>query len=181
MIAFDHTLFRVINQGLANPVLDALCPVLRNKYTWLPVYVVGGLYLIYKYRVQGVWMVLLAGLAVLIGDQSANLIKHFIHRLRPCHLEMGLRLLIDRCSDTYSFPSNHATNHFALSVFIALMFRHRWLTLLVLLWAGAVAFSQVYVGIHYPADVSAGGILGTLIGVAVSALYNFAIKWKDQR
>ena len=164
-IPFDHTLFKLINQGLANPVLDWLCPILRYKYTWFPVYIGGSLYVIYKYRIKGLWMVAFAGLAILVGDQSSNLIKLFVHRLRPCHTEMGVRLLIDRCSDTFSFTSNHATNHFALSVFVSLLFRHsRLLIALMLMWAVAVAFSQVYVGIHYPVDVTAGALLGAVIG-----------------
>jgi membrane-associated phospholipid phosphatase len=174
--AFDHHLFHLINQGLANPVMDAICPVMRNKYTWMPVYVIGSLYVIYKYRVQGIWMVLFTGLAILIGDQSSNLIKVFIHRLRPCHVEPTVRLLINQCSDTFSFTSNHATNHFALSVFVSLLFRQRWLTVVLLLWASIVAFSQVYVGIHYPVDVTAGAILGSLIGLLTFLIFKRVIK-----
>lgn len=171
-IAFDHTLFNMINQGLANPVLDVVCPILRNKYTWMPVYVIGSLYVMHKYHMQGVWMVLLAGLAILIGDQSSNFIKLFIHRLRPCHVEPGVRLLISQCSDTFSFTSNHATNHFALSVFVSMVFRQsRMLIVLMVLWAASVAFSQVYVGIHYPVDVATGALLGSVIGFVVYVLF----------
>ena len=173
--AYDHSLFNFINQSLANPVMDAVCPVLRNKYTWMPVYVGGSLFVIYKYRLQGLWMVLFAGLAILISDQSSNLIKTFIHRLRPCHVERGVRLLIDQCSDTFSFTSNHAANHFALSIFVAFLFRHWWLTMLMMFWAASVAFSQVYVGVHYPSDVGAGAILGILAGLAVYGIYRYFI------
>ena len=162
---FDHTLFHIINQGLANPVLDVICPIIRNRYTWMPVYVGGSAYVIYRYRLSGLWMVLFAGLSILAADQLSNLIKVFVHRLRPCHVEPGVRLLIDQCSDTFSFTSNHSSNHFALSVYVSLLFHRRWLTALMLLWAASVAFSQVYVGIHYPIDVTAGALLGSLIGL----------------
>lgn len=137
--------------------------------------------MIYKYHMRGVWMVAFAGLAILIADQGCVLMKTWIHRLRPCHLEAGVRLVIDKCSDTFSFPSNHSTNHFALSVFVALLFRQsRLLVVLMLLWAVSVAFSQVYVGIHYPVDVTAGALIGAAIGFGVYNVYARVIgvgKW----
>ena len=117
----------------------------------------------YKYRWAGAWMIVCACLAILISDQSANLIKHAVHRLRPCAVE-EVHLLV-KCSNTFSFPSNHATNHFALAIFLSLVF-HRvwWLPLVLVLWAVFVALSQVYVGLHYPLDITAGALLGSVVG-----------------
>ena len=176
--AFDHSLFHFINQGLANPVLDVLCPILRNKYTWVPFYIIGSTWLIYKYKWNGFWMIVAAVVAVGLSDLSSNLIKIWIHRLRPCHTEVGVRLLIAQCSDTFSFTSNHAANHFALSVFVSLLFRRWWLSVLMLLWASSVAFSQVYVGIHYPVDVIAGAVLGAVIGWVVFKIFTL---WSMRR
>ena len=123
----------------------------------------GGGLAVYKYRWAGVWMIVCACLAILISDQSANLIKHTVHRLRPCAVE-EVHLLV-KCSNTFSFPSNHATNHFALAIFLSLVFsRVRWLPVVLVFWAGFVALSQVYVGLHYPADITAGALLGTIVG-----------------
>lgn len=178
----DHTLFHLINQTLANPVLDFLCPVLRNRFTWLPFYIIGGIYVLYKYRMQGVFILVGVGITILCCDQSANAIKWSVHRLRPCHLEPGVRLLIDHCSDTYSFPSNHATNHFGLAVFLSLVFRrYGWMAPVLIVWAALVAFSQVYVGIHYPADVTAGAMLGIVLGGMVFLLYRLAAKHIGQQ
>jgi membrane-associated phospholipid phosphatase len=175
-LSFDHSLFNYINQGLSNPVLDVVCPILRNKYTWMPVYVCGSAYVMHRYHMVGVWMVIFAGLAILVGDQSSNFIKLFVHRLRPCHVEPGVRLLISQCSDTFSFTSNHSTNHFALSMFVAALFsRSKLLGAVMVFWAASVAFSQVYVGIHYPVDVSAGAVLGSLIGLVFALVYRHFI------
>lgn len=177
----DHTLFHFINQTLANPVLDLVCPILRNRFTWLPFYIIGGIYVLYKYRLQGLFILAAVGVTILCCDQAANAIKWSVHRLRPCHLEHGVRLLVDRCSDTFSFPSNHATNHFGLALFLALTFRrYRWLVVALFLWAAMVAFSQVYVGIHYPLDIAAGALLGSGLGSIVFILYRLAAHRVDQ-
>lgn len=170
--AIDHILFQYINQGMANPVLDFLCPLARNKYTWLPFYIAGVSYILYKYRWKGFAMLAFAGLTILLSDQLSNLIKSTFHRLRPCLVEHTVRLLVAHCSDTYSFTSNHATNHFAIAVFLSLLFKQlKWFTLLLLFWATLISFSQVYVGLHYPADVAGGALVGLLVGVCGAMVY----------
>lgn len=173
----DHILFHFINQTLANPVCDLICPILRNRFTWLPFYIIGGIYILYKHRVQGIFIIAGAGITILCCDQLANVIKWNVHRLRPCHVESGVRLLIDRCSDTFSFPSNHASNHFGLAMFLTMVYRrYRGLRGGLFLWAALVAFSQVYVGIHYPIDVLAGALLGASGGLVVFAFYSLINK-----
>ncbi len=160
----DHSLFHFINTACGNPVLDTLCPIARDMNTWMPCYIMGCLLLLYKYRWQGLWMIVCAVLAVIASDQSSNLIKHLVHRLRPCAVG-EVRLLVKHCSDTFSFTSNHAANHFALAVFLSLVFsRIRWFGAILILWAAFISLSQVYVGLHYPADIVGGALLGSLVG-----------------
>jgi undecaprenyl-diphosphatase len=65
--------------------------------------------------------------------------------------------------------SAHATNHFALAIFIPYFFKaQKWLLPLLLFWAFMICFSQVYVGVHYPLDVMAGAATGILFGIAFS-------------
>jgi len=118
----------------------------------------------------GLWMVVCAVLAIAVSDQTAGLIKHLVHRLRPCAIGEA-RLLLAECSHSFSFPSNHAANHFTLAVFLSLLFRQRWLTFVLLFWAAFIAFSQVYVGLHYPLDIAAGAVLGALVGGLVFLIY----------
>jgi len=78
------------------------------------------------------------------------------------------------CGSGYSFTSSHATNHFALAVFIFLTlgklgWYFRWP---FILWATIIAYSQVYVGVHFPLDIISGAILGTLIGFILAILFN---------
>jgi undecaprenyl-diphosphatase len=127
-----------------------------------------GYFLYERYRMKFFWILLGALLLVLTSDQlSANLIKNIVQRLRPCNnpeLKNQLRLLVP-CGGGFSFISAHATNHFAIAFFISSFYNEiKWAKLLALLWAFAIAFSQVYVGVHYPFDVICGAALGLLLG-----------------
>ncbi len=67
-----------------------------------------------------------------------------------------------------SFPSGHAATSFAGAVVLVLLVRRAVPLLFVL--AAAVAFSRVYVGVHYPLDVLAGAVLGTTVALAFAAI-----------
>ena len=77
------------------------------------------------------------------------------------------------CGSGYSFPSAHATNHFAIAVFLIVIFYDKWKPILPigLFWAFIISFAQVYVGVHYPVDVMCGMVLGVMIGLFTSKLY----------
>lgn len=80
--------------------------------------------------------------------------------------------LLIACGGGYSFPSTHAANHFALAFFLINMFYRRWKLILplVFLWAFAVSFAQVYVGVHYPLDITFGAAIGALIGSTMGGI-----------
>jgi undecaprenyl-diphosphatase len=165
----DHDFFIAINSGLQSAFLDAICPVLRNQKVWYPLYAFL-LILIYRnYKNRTLWIVLGAAALVLISDQlSANLVKNFFQRLRPCNdpsFRDQVRLLVP-CGNGFSFMSAHATNHFAIALFLSGFFeaQRKWLLPVAVIWAAAIAFSQVYVGVHYPFDVICGGLTGSLLG-----------------
>lgn len=128
---------------------------------------------LYRYRLLGLWMIICAVLAILLSDQSSGFVKHFIHRLRPCATEQ-VRLLVAHCSDTFSFTSNHAANHFSIAVFLSLVFRRfKWLPFVLIIWAGFISLSQVYVGLHYPADIAGGALLGAILGYIAFLIFKF--------
>ncbi|MBP7389472.1 MAG: phosphatase PAP2 family protein [Chitinophagales bacterium] len=166
----DYSLFKLVNQQLANIVLDILCPVAREKLIWFPIYALIAFFLYKRYRNRAIWIGAMAILTILLSDQiSASLVKPYFHRLRPCNnpeIKYQVRLLVDSCGSGYSFVSSHATNHFALAVFLSFVTieRKKWMPVLFI-WAIFVSFSQVYVGLHFPGDVAAGALLGTLIGL----------------
>jgi len=167
ILHIDKQLFVFINSVLANPVLDMLCPFFRNQKNWYLLYAVFAYLLYRQYNFRALYVIAATALLILLSDQvSANLIKNVVQRLRPCNDELfknQVRLLVN-CGKGYSFVSAHASNHFALAVFLSAMLKNiSWLRMALLMWAACIAFSQVYVGVHYPADVITGGILGSML------------------
>ncbi len=171
LIYFDRYLLVLINRSWANPLFDFLMPLLRDAKNWIPLYLVIIAYTIIKYR-KNAWVIILcAVMSVAVADRiSAGIFKPLFERERPCHKE-GVREQIilrkEGCGGQYGFVSSHAANHFALAVFLIMAWRRRvndWLTWSLLLWAASICYAQVYVGVHYPADVFFGGWTGIFCG-----------------
>ncbi len=172
LIHFDENLFHLINQGMQNPFFDLVMPWLRNKLTWVPFYLFLGSFLWINLRKTGLFIILLAGLTVGISDFSnSQVLKKSVKRVRPCHLYQApkdVNLLVP-CGGGYSFPSSHAANHFALATVLTILLSplFRWIGWPLLGWALIVSFAQVYVGVHFPLDVIAGALFGSLLGVVM--------------
>ena len=175
---WDATLFQFINGSLGNPVFDALLPWCRDRFFWAPVYLFLGAFTLLNYGRRG-WLIIFSLiLAVGLTDfTSSTLIKKNVQRLRPCNDPEMFDKLESRvpCGGGYSFTSSHAANHFAVAVFLIGIFggRLRGLRPVALGWAGLIAFSQVYVGVHYPGDVFCGALLGSGIGWGIAKLYGW--------
>lgn len=176
LLQLDAELFLKIHRGLSNDFFDWLMPLLRNRYFWIPLYVFIVVFCIKQYKKQGVLIILGLLLTFAIGDLiSAKLIKPSVSRVRPCREVTLTGQIIPRvkCSGGKSFPSTHATNHFAIAIFLIGVFYRKWKPILPLAitWAAAICFAQVYVGVHYPIDVISGAILGTLVGLLTTFIY----------
>lgn len=165
----DFTLFQCINSGMSNPVFDNCLPWIREKWLWAP----GYLFLVSLIglnfsRKKAALLLLGLVLAVGLSDfTSSTLIKKNIKRLRPCNDPEFVELVQLRvsCGSGYSFTSSHASNHFAVAVYLGMVlgFVAPWIRPVLLVWASLIAFSQVYVGVHYPGDVFFGGLVGASI------------------
>lgn len=184
LLQLDFWLFQLINGQWHSTLGDTLMPLLRSQYFWGPLYLFFLTYLLYNYSPKTVfWVITFFLLTFLLSDQlSAGVIKKLIPRLRPCRtpeLLETLRLLVP-CGSGKSFVSAHATNHFAIAVYIGLLFQayFRWLLPVLLFWAAVISYGQVYVGLHFPLDVVCGALLGILIGYTV---FRLAKKWFMQQ
>lgn len=179
LLSWDATFFHFINTGLSNPVFDAVLPFCREKWLWAPVYLFLAFFFPLNFGAKG-W-IFIAAMAVAVGladFTSSALVKKNVRRIRPCNNpEMVVQARVP-CGSGYSFTSSHAANHFAVAVFIICLLgaERRWIRPAVLSWAGLIAFSQVYVGVHYPLDVICGGLLGAAIGWWTIKTLSFFVK-----
>lgn len=176
LLQFDTELFLKIHLGLTNTFFDFLMPLLRKPTFWIPLYAFIVIYSIAAYKKKGVFIIVMILVTFAIGDLTASrLIKKNVKRIRPCNEVALSNQIVHRvaCGTGYSFPSSHATNHFAIAVFLIGTFYRRWKPVvpLAILWAASISFAQVYVGVHYPIDVTCGAILGILIGLLTTFIY----------
>ena len=168
--------FEFLNQDIAHPFLDALLPVWREKTTWVPLYLLWAVLLWRSFGWKRTLLLLaLVGLTIAVADQlAASVIKPWAGRLRPCATEgIEVRVLVG-CGGKWSFPSNHATNHFAVAAVLALTWlrRHaRGWRLAIFVWAATISLAQVYVGKHWPGDIVVGAALGTSLAALAVLLY----------
>ncbi len=161
-MSLDQTLLYWIHDNLSCGVLDALMPKLTllgsGGAVWL--LAAGGMLCTKRYRRQGV--ILLAGLAVgvLVGNVC---LKNLIARPRPCWLDDSVKLLIASPTD-YSFPSGHTLSSvIGATVLTETDRRFGWAAIPL---AAVIAFSRLYLFVHYPSDILAGAVLGAAIGLA---------------
>jgi len=168
--ALDRAAFLAMN-GWHATWADGLMVMVSVMLTWVP------LYLFFLFLVQRrsgwkglLWAVPTIALMILFSDSgSVLLFKETVQRLRPCHepLLNGLvHLVSGKCGGRYGFVSSHASNHFAIALFMIGVLRGvpRWATPVLLFWAALIAYSRVYLGVHYPGDVLVGALYGGLIG-----------------
>jgi len=176
IIQFDKEVFLAINQGMSNAFFDWFLPILRNRFTWSPLYLFLIIFFIKNYGKTGVMIVMMSLVTFALSDlSSSRIIKNNVKRVRPCNDVEFKEHIKSRvgCGSGFSFTSSHATNHFAIAFFWIVLFRRRWKHALWLgiTWAAAISFSQVYVGVHYPLDILCGALLGTLIGWGTGHLF----------
>jgi membrane-associated phospholipid phosphatase len=168
LIKLDHYIFYAINTGLSNSFFDFIMPILRNKIVWIPLYIFIIAYCIKVYKLKGLYLVLVFAATVGLTDfVNSSVIKNYFKRTRPCNEVAFQSQVISRvpCGSGKSFPSSHASDHFAIAVFLITIFYKKWKAILPIgiLWAGSISFAQVYVGVHFPVDIFFGALLGSAI------------------
>ena len=179
----DQSLFEHINGQWTCSFLDSMMPWVRTSEHWFPMYVVLLGYLFYKWGWKALKWILAIAITIGVSDQvSSFFFKPMVHRLRPCADPAMLhqaKLLIGACPTSFSFTSSHATNHFALAMFIMMTLQPllKKYTYLFFVWAGLISYAQIYVGVHYPLDVLVGTLIGITLGYTFAKLY---LKWNDK-
>jgi len=171
----DESLFRFVNQSLANPLFDLLMPHLAGHPAFLPAVALATIVLLWKGGTRGRLFVVFLLLAVILGDTLVlKTLKEAVGRVRPCAALPDAILRIGP-GGSGSMPSSHAANWFAATM-VAFIYYRRIAVWFLLPMASLVSFSRVYDGVHYPADVIAGAILGA--GYAAALVWTADAIWK---
>ena len=176
LIKIDHQIFEAINTGCSNAFFDWLMPVIRNKLTWIPLYLLIIGFALKTYKIKGFYLILFFAATVGLADFiSSSVIKPMINRTRPCNDIEIQNHVISRvpCGSGKSFPSSHATDHFSIAIFLIMVFAKKWKFVLptFLIWAFLICFAQIYVGVHFPIDILFGAMLGSFIGFVGAKLF----------
>jgi membrane-associated phospholipid phosphatase len=180
LLSLDLEAWHYLHLMWRSTFLDALTPYIRNQFTWVPLYLFLAVFMPYNFGRRGwLWCIGFLLCFAFADIISGTLIKPWVERVRPCNDPrfMHLTRLIVPRSSGWSFPSSHAANHFALGAFSAVTLhgRLKWFWPFPMCWALAVAYAQVYVGVHWPTDVIGGGLMGLIIGFVIAKLFDH--KW----
>ena len=181
LLEYDTDLFVYLN-GLGSETWDGMWLLITNKLTFVPLY---ALILFLFYRKFGLKalliLVVVVALMITFTDQTTNIFKRGFKRFRPCACEEimdSIRYIAERCSTNRSFFSGHAANSMAAAVLGGLLFRpvYKNAIFLLLFWAFLVAYSRIYVGVHFPLDILCGMVFGALSGFIFFKLYKYLEK-----
>lgn len=176
IIQFDKQLLLMVN-GSDSLYLDNLILFLTNALTWIPLYV-GLLYVVIKSNktYRDVLLILCAaGLCVLLaGTIDDEIVKPLVARWRPTH-DPEIGHLVDVAKGyrggNYGFFSAHAANTFSIAIFFSLLMRQRMLTFFLVGWSLLNCYTRLYLGVHYPGDITVGLLWGGFVGWFVHWLY----------
>lgn len=155
----DYFFFNLINQEWKNPFFDKWMYIITDFSNWIWLFATGWLALFIFGKQKGKFACIVSVITALLGDNITSFIlKPFFGRIRPDNIADAMSSTI-----SFSFPSNHATNIFALATILT------WYSpKLSFLWftiAGIVGYSRIYVGAHFPLDVAGGAFWGISLAV----------------
>ena len=170
IVKIDKQIMVFLNKTISNPIFDYIMPIITNQnfLVFSGLILIG--YLAYfggkRGRITIVVLLIAAGISDAICFQ---IIKPWVGRIRPSHeFYEYINLLVSK-GGKYSFPSNHAANSFVFATVLS-YFYDRSRTFLYLL-ASTIAFSRVYVGVHYPLDIIFGSIIGYIISWIILSMW----------
>ena len=169
-LTIDKLIFSFFNSTISNPLFDIFFPIITNQDIWTLPILAGVIILTIRGGRRGKICSAVLIVAIILADYtSAQILKPYFARLRPSHeLIDGIRLLVPK-GGRYGFVSSHAANMYASATILGYFYpRYKKVFFTTALM---VAFSRVYVGVHYPADILFGGLLGYGLGWIVLTIW----------
>lgn len=158
----DTSLLYFLNGTISNPLFDKFFVFITEVKNWYLTYLILLLITFFKGGRLGKISSIAVLFLITVSDQvSSFVLKDYFARIRPCNVLPDVNILVT-CTESFSFPSSHAVNNFAVAVFFAILFpKLKWV-----LYSSAflIALSRPYCGVHYPSDIIGGAVIGALIG-----------------
>lgn len=160
---------------------DGFMSVVTDTKTWIPSAIIL-LYILLKNNklAQGITILVMLALTITLADQIASgFCKPYFARFRPTQdpeLMYLVQIVNGYRGGMYGFISSHAANTFAVAVFISLLIRNGWLTIMMLIWAFIHSYSRMYLGVHYPGDILCGALAGSLVAALLHWVYIYIQK-----
>jgi len=180
ILKYDKEVFLLLN-NLGSETWDEFWMFITNKFSSIPVYLLL-IYLSYKQIgiKKTVFLVITAVLMITVTNGLADFLKYGVQRLRPCFdpdVNELARLVKDSCGGKYGYFSAHAGNTMAVAVFFSILLKENYklVGLLLLIWAVLIAYSRIYIGVHFPLDVFSGMVIGLFFGWLFAKLFIFAL------
>jgi len=170
LVEIDKKLMVFLNKTISNSIFDILMPIITNQNFLAIIGVILIIYLGYfgekKGRITLLVLLFAAGMSDAI---CAQIIKPWVGRIRPSHEFIEYINLLVSKGGKWSFPSNHAANSFAFATVLSYFYDKNKIILFSI--ASAIAFSRVYVGVHYPMDIFFGGLIGYTISWVILSIW----------
>jgi undecaprenyl-diphosphatase len=163
----DIKVLDMLNKKFRYAFLDKIMPIITALGNGGLIWIMISIYMINmgNYTTEGYMIFTSLAVTTIIGE---GIIKHLIKRARPFVNLIENKLLISKPL-SYSFPSGHTASSFAVTgVFFTI--NNNW-SILVLILASLIAFSRIYLNVHYPTDVVTGIILGLLCSKLVITIF----------
>jgi undecaprenyl-diphosphatase len=174
----DRSVFLFINATMSHPLLDPVMTRITDLKFWLiPGLILAAVYVWRENKKKALIVLGLIVLAVAVSDPlSSQVLKKLFARPRPCHPQFfveGGRFLLGMWGSP-SFPSSHSMNMFSVATVLFCFYRNWRYGACFYSFAGLIAYTRVYNGVHYPADVLGGAVAGCLVGWGIYAGFAFA-------
>jgi PAP2 superfamily. len=175
----DDRVFLALNGDLGNTA-DSIFWFASGIYQWIPLYL---LILFFIYRKFGwktmLWSLVFIVVATVVADQICNIAKYGLKKLRPSHdpdLAGMVHIVKGYKGGLYGTFSAHAATCFTIAAFTSRLFQNTYYTIFIYLWCVFVAYSRIYLGVHFPLDLFLGGITGYLSGWMAYRIFDRKIK-----
>lgn len=170
----EYSLLIQLHNAATSSFLDSVMPYVSNLGNLGAIWIIFSLFLLAKRKYRHIGIMCLAALllATVIGE---GLLKNIIQRPRP-FLEFASIHPLIKAPSSFSFPSGHTASAFAAATVIARNLKKAAIPALTL--AAAIAFSRLYLMVHYPSDILGGIILGIACGVCAEIFGKIYLRLK---